>query len=161
MNMIGYWVASGDFKWWYQSLDYMKRQGKEKQIVWAVTEDVGKRAKEIKNDDIVAFWAREPVMAIIGFGRVNKVAPQRNYPIFSGDEESLEKSGKVYSPFTIEMEILWLGPPYPWLCRERNKWIHPGHTQAGLNRVVEPKHIEKFKQLFNLTTAYQELLDRL
>ena len=50
--MIEYWVASGEFKWWYQGFDYMKRQGREKQIVWAVTEDVGKKIKEIKNDDI-------------------------------------------------------------------------------------------------------------
>jgi len=158
--MAEYWVASGDLQSWYEGLDYMRRQGKHKQIVWAVREDTGKRAKEIDKDDLVAFWATDPVKGIVGFGRVVKIVPNRDYPIYSGDQEDLEKNGKVYSPFTVEMEILWLAHPYPWLCLERIRdWITP-YVQAGLNRIVEPENVQNWKRLFDLTMLCQEMTCR-
>ena len=155
--MINYWIASGDFDSWYEGFDFMRRQGKMKHAVWAVTEEVSKRVQKIDKEDIVAFYVTEPVKGITGFGRVTRVYVREKGPIIWKEEELKG----ITHPFTIELEILWLAPHiYSGLSEETIPWLRP-FVQAGLNRIADPEYVKEMQKIFNLVMSYNEILSRI
>lgn len=124
--LVDYWVCSGSLEAWLQGYEHMRKNGKEKGIVWAV-----ERKAETSASDLVAFYVTAPVKGIIGFGKVTKTHLRKRNQVIWNDEP------RIRSKFTIEMEILWLAPSIfeSYIRLEENPWI-AGYNRRGLNHIA-------------------------
>lgn len=148
--LVGYWVATGYFESWLEGYEYMRQQGKEKEIVWAVQKEAN-----IKPGDIVSFYVTAPIKGIIGFGKVTKTYMRGKSPIIWSGEPSIR------SKFTVEMQILWLSPSIfgSYIKLEDVPWIK-GHIRGGLNHITSKKDRRSFKSVFDTTVQYHDMLRR-
>jgi len=149
-RLVGYWVGVGYFQSWLEGYEYMRQQGREKEIIWSV-----QREASIKTDDLVALYVTAPIKGVIGFGKVTKTYLRGKGPPIWSDEPPIK------SKFTIEMQILWLSPSIfgSYIKLEDIPWIK-GHIRGGLNHIASKKDRKNFKSVFDTTLKYHEMLRR-